>query len=274
MKERGILFTAANLVKVADETKPQTRRVMRTQLPEGAVCAGIIDVYGTPMAAYHPHAEHAARWAIGPCPYGVPGDRLWVREPWATEAGYDWTKPRDLPRVYPPGDNACGMQAATIWYSDELGSMKTFPRGPELHGRIRSPRFMPKWAARLWLELTDVRVERVQDISVMDCVAEGIAGLDPGDVPGGPVCTGNYYRDAFGQLWDSINAKPKPAKRNPYTGARELCKVAYPWDAAREETVINRKASPYHGCKVYIVGNPWNWPLTYKLLKAKEGNHG
>jgi len=101
------------------------------------------------------------KWCDGPtwpreefvkkCPYGQPGQVLWVRESVATNG------PWNIP------------EACTLWYPADGGEQ---PKGYQR----RTGRFMPRWACRLFLELTDVRVERVQDITPEECETEGITG--------------------------------------------------------------------------------------------------
>src|SRR5678810_176772 len=93
------------------------------------------------------------------CPYGVPGDRLWVREPWRTVEQYDHLPPRDVPRTAP------------IVYSDAGAPWDG------ISGRYRHARFMPRWASRILLEIISVRAERVQIISEADARAEGVTPL-------------------------------------------------------------------------------------------------
>jgi len=105
------------------------------------------------------------------------------------------------------------MQAATIWYSDELGYVKQFPRGSETRGKLRSVLFMPRWACRLLLRVTAVRAQRVQEISEEDAIAEGIEHVPPGpcywagEMSGTGKVTYANPQYAFSRLWNSINAK-------------------------------------------------------------------
>jgi hypothetical protein len=109
------------------------------------------------------------------CPYGDVGDRLWVRETWAEVNGGAFYKADEpWPEAYGPEPK---------WK-------------PSIH--------MPRWAARILLEVTDVRVERVQDITEEDAKAEGVGDLRPDEE--GPFAV-LALRDRFHRLWDSINAK-------------------------------------------------------------------
>lgn len=76
----------------------------------------------------------------------------------------------------------------------------------------RSPLFMPRWASRLLLEITDVRVQRAQDISDEDAKAEGVEM--PDGIPQPPEWWS--YREEYGHLWDRINGKRAPWSSNPW----------------------------------------------------------
>jgi hypothetical protein len=145
------------------------------------------------------------------CPYGAPGDTLWVRETWrAVERAED-----ALDGVLFAADGAFvpidpTPAAAERW-------MEAYDNGR--HGEHWRPSiFMPRWASRLTLRVTGVRVERLQEISEEDARAEGMErgryeretsdGLESG-VPG-------TYRAAFAAGWDSINGSKHPWASNPY----------------------------------------------------------
>lgn len=138
-------------------------------------------------------------------PYDA-GDRLWVRETWAVAGVYDGWPPR---RINPTGKPGwCGIRYAA---TDERLGIKD---RPSVH--------MPRWASRLTLHVTDVRVERLRDISEGDARAEGIS----------PLATGRYHCGydeegeitskspvtAFGWLWNSING-PDAWMANPWVAA-------------------------------------------------------
>lgn len=185
MRERGILFSAPMVRAILAGTKTQTRRVVR-------FCPPFInhDMWKTAYQcedgnwgwtdADRPIAATKARPGK-PCPYGVPGDRMWVRETWAADRCYDHLRPSAIPR------------SVHFYYGG--GIVYNWHKS-------RSARFMPRRASRILLELTEIRVQRVQEISEEDAKAEG-ADLTAGVT--GPMC--GTYRGAFCRLWDSINAK-------------------------------------------------------------------
>ncbi|ODT86693.1 MAG: hypothetical protein ABS78_15535 [Phenylobacterium sp. SCN 70-31] len=96
------------------------------------------------------------------CPYGDPGDRLWVREAWKTYSTFEAVPPRSIP------------DTARIWYMADTGYLPSGSRGrPGIH--------MPRWASRITLQITGVRVERLNDISEADAIAEGLYKSYPTD---------------------------------------------------------------------------------------------
>lgn len=120
-----------------------------------------------------------------PCPYGAPGDLLWVRESFfrAHATGRDVL------------DEAISIPLDRCVYEEDylpnLGFCQSWMKKPSIH--------MPRWASRLTLEITNVRVERLQDISEADAVAEGV---EPEFLDGEIYATA---KDAFSTLWESIN---------------------------------------------------------------------
>jgi hypothetical protein len=188
MTERPILMNAAMVRAVLGGAKTQTRRVLK-QATGPSLSVGIDD--DQPGVA-------ALSWLSGdgpghdvhetvkrvPCPYGVPGDRLWVREAWA-----------------PTGD-----PGRALYRCD-------FPEGP-LSIKFKPSIHMPRWASRISLEVTDVRVERLQDISEGDAQAEGTERRDP--VWPIPACPERgTHRAGFEALWESING-PGSWDANPW----------------------------------------------------------
>jgi len=95
------------------------------------------------------------------CPYGQVGDRLWVRETWATERRLDHLSPSQIGEA---GDVPIWWKASSLW---EMASVSL------IRGKWRPSIFMPRWASRITLEITEVRAERLRSISVADAIAEG-----------------------------------------------------------------------------------------------------
>jgi hypothetical protein len=168
------------------------------------------------------------------CPYGQPGDRLWVRETWRTQRHFHNFKPSELhsnkfgnvlkPRIWYE-ENIQGWQNALAEHNAEIKGNASGMRvimvhrdSPEANegrsllawGRKRPSIHMPRWASRITLEITGVRVERVGEITELDAMSEGAERpqLSPDNIDGHPVhpMTGPYL-EGFRLLWDSINAK-------------------------------------------------------------------
>lgn len=167
MKERGILFSAPMVRALLAGTKTQTRRV------------------ATPKRSIEPMTDE--------CPYG-PGDLLWVREAWRVAAVHD----------HVPGSELGFGSLPQVQYV-AIGDGRDETRVQ--WGRYRHARFMPRWASRITLEITEVRVERLQAISQEDARAEGFELGPPPciDDPGG------WYR----RLWEQING-PSSWEANPW----------------------------------------------------------
>jgi len=179
MKEYPILFSGEMVQAILDGRKTQTRRVINPQ--------SLLDNKTRVAACYE-------------CPYGAPGDLLWVREThWI-----DW---------YPSGvydnDGNAGVvhyRASTQW--DVIAK--------SIDAHWRPSIFMPRWASRILLEVTDIQVERVQNINDEDARKEGIQDVchcgDYVESHGyhsghGAVSMPGWATENFSSLWDSINAK-------------------------------------------------------------------
>lgn len=239
MKERGILFKGEMVRAVLDGTKTQTRRVVKPQPPE-----------------HHeaPHLRSDGVWATTDnnpphtlydypmrCPYGVPGDQLWVREAWRTGKALDHLSPATIEeQAAEAGYRAGPRHPACPIHFEADGSVLTWGDADDrdfgTRGKLRPSIHMPRWASRIDLEVTAVRVERVQEITAADALAEGV---DPGcgtcgelSLPNGCGCDNPepLPQDAFLYLWDTINAKR-----------------GYSWES-----------------------NPWVWVVEYRRLVANR----
>ncbi|SOQ00005.1 hypothetical protein CFBP4215_02860 [Pseudomonas syringae pv. syringae] len=156
-KERPILFSAPMVRAILSGRKKVTRRALKVQPHidvSGNFCVGGAnygqDIYGKPVTK-HFVSSH--------CPYGQPGDRLWVREAWQDDAQVNAIAPRELSHGEPiqyPADGA----------SRQNGCSMITP------GKTRPSIHMPRRVSRILLEINDVRVERLQDIS--EGQAEGV----------------------------------------------------------------------------------------------------
>ena len=192
MKEHPILFSGPMVKAIMEGRKTMTRRVIKPQPTKGeTVCSwtcngklldwGIADADGDPL-------DVSLK-----CPYGIPGDLLWVREAFAT-------------RPLPDGGEQVLFkeQFRNLWsvlqleqFIEERGMAK-----PDI--KWKPGMFLPRELSRLTLRVTAVRVERVQDISGMDAKREGV------NIPAHMPQDGadlDWAKKEFALLWDSINAK-------------------------------------------------------------------
>lgn len=192
--DRPILFNGDMVRAVLDGRKTQTRRIVKPQPVEWRpgswswpAAFTTEKPYPWTLAWHEPHRPET----IGTCPFGEPGDRLWVRETWSD--------------FCPLWEHWCGcgteqMQAERhrrIYRADGEPEGRVGWRGkwvPSIH--------MPRWASRLTLDVVSVRVERLQDITEADALAEGFA---PGteDLLGGAVARLSA-RDYFQNTWQEI----------------------------------------------------------------------
>lgn len=200
MKERGILFSGPMVRAILSGAKSQTRRLIKPQ-PEV-----------TPEQARVLPAAWDGGWIDVKCPYGEPGDRLYVRETyaliWPGESKPENVRDNlveyraDKPDSKYPGD-----------WPDEPASKRDAPRW-------RPSLYMPRWASRITVEITSVRVERLQDISEADALAEGI---DPYEWSGGPAHPAPIA--AYRELWDTLNGKKAPWSSSPWVWVVEFTRV-------------------------------------------------
>ena len=188
MKERPILMSAPMVNALLSNAKTQTRRTIKPQ-PEYSESVGFIwkgKAYGVGISEQE---QSARKYLAEKCPYGEVGDRLWVRE--------------------------------TCWINEDehLVSYRADGEFPDhMKGEKWKPSiFMPRWASRITLEITDIRVQRLEDISNDDAKAEGVdcaphrggtCGVKDTGIDQCAICP---YRD----LWNTING-PKSWNENPW----------------------------------------------------------
>lgn len=146
------------------------------------------------------------------CPYGKPGDLLWVREAWRTGSKLDADSPKRIAeRAEEAGFSVAGGEAACPIRYEADGFVRQWGDADEqdfgMWGRYRHSRFMPKWASRLTLVITDIRVERLQDISEEDAISEGMQILIDRykNKISGRIHSDWWYRYCFQNYIDEIN---------------------------------------------------------------------
>lgn len=199
IRKRPIIFTGPMVRAILEGRKTQTRRVIKDQPPPtmtDCVCYLNNDrwCFTGPQRDAESNPLPSEQWEggwpdCGPdfrCPYGVPGERLWVREGVITHAS--------IPQVV--GYVADGCKRTEEWE------------------KFRSSRFMPRWASRITLEIAEVRVQRLRDIGEEDAKEEGAIFHDGYAVGHSgyrhDIDSGYVYVDArtsFANFWDSLNAK-------------------------------------------------------------------
>ncbi len=195
MKERPILMSAPMVRATLDDTKTQTRRVVKDRHIDAAPPACLF------------------QWLRERCPYGQPGDRLWVRETWARDD-------EDGQLIYRADVGRGGD--ADDWQRGIDEGVSGYRWRPSIH--------MPRAASRILLEVTAVRVESLQDINEADALAEGIVqwhggsektySLGPGDTSGAFGRPGSWRHEdtavlAYKRLWQHING-PGSWDANPW----------------------------------------------------------
>lgn len=197
-KEHPILFNSDIVRAILAGRKTQTRKVIKPQPKK------VFYTPDRPDWGWHTHQKGGTRLF---CPYGVVGDKLWVRETFVIESTREY---HSYLNIQEPTDKPFKR------IDDEDGEYFHIPHyratEPEPHitdggedgfddtTEWRPSIFMPKWACRLWLEITNIRVERVQDISEEDAIAEGVMRLTT-------YRTETPMIDMFRHLWNILNAK-------------------------------------------------------------------
>jgi hypothetical protein len=240
MKERPILFSRAMVRAILDGRKTQTRRVVKwLDLKPGINLrfTGLTasQVGGAWVLESPTRSSHKWRCAQTPCPYGMLGDRLWVREAWRVGKPHDSTAPRDiLPPLIERGKGVTVLYEAGGWRSigpegrDEP-VYRDNERMPDWAGKLRPSMFMPRALSRITLEITDVRVERLQGINEDDARAEG-AYLFSGEDGGWKFDRGEQEYDsaieAYRYLWDGLNAaRGQEWEVNPWVWVVEFRRI-------------------------------------------------
>jgi hypothetical protein len=198
-KERPILFSGPMIRALLAGTKTQTRRIVKPapeadqELRTITGSSGFVYVMDcTPMRPF-PEARRI-RWD---CPYGQPGDKLWVRETWGcfdAWQGFHYAADHEGFGIGPDDDPDHIPEHAVRWK-------------PSIH--------MPRAASRLLLEVTEVRVERLQDISEADILAEGVTVDRVAKWCNTPWSSMPTLHHAWRVLWESING-PGSWDANPW----------------------------------------------------------
>lgn len=200
MSARPILFSGSMVRALLDGSKTQTRRIAK-------LTAGGHVKEPRGQRRWHPGCDGAPQ----ACPYGQPGDLLWVRETWAHDAE--------------------SVEACRSAYEDILGGLSY---GPYYHAtetgrdslRWRPSIHMPRWASRITLRIINVRVERLQAISEADARAEGARPLDvaTGRETLDPNSRQGSYTAHYRHIWETINGSDS-WDANPWVWVVEFKRV-------------------------------------------------
>ena len=273
MKERPIIFSAPMVRAILEGRKTMTRRVFA---PERITWPreGFYETHArrggelvtTGFGPFHPES-----W-LNYCPYGQPGDRLWVREGWqdvhplqVTEGRYSqqgragipgppkvtyhtiYRADGDYPRIHfdhPDGTHVAGWPYRSVCTGESCTRRHVHPE-ESYHGWA-SPRFMPRWASRITLEVTGVRVERLQDITPAQILAEGV------QIPATPE----------GQALIDISTKHGPAHFLPKLRSASTDDLLHAHWAALWVQI--------NGIDSWSA-NPWVWVVEFKRLEQAHG---
>jgi len=204
MKEGPILFNAPMVRALLDGSKTQTRRALKPQ-PKGGLQRGVIGPIN-------------GDGNLLVCKFGGPGDRLWVRETWRGVVKI--SPPDSAPEYgvarYVPDQEHCRRVEYVATQARDVE-----PWRPSIH--------MPRWASRILLEIVSVRIERLQGISEVDAMAEGIQPGGPtGKSFGIPGLSHAHYlataREAYCCLWNGING-PGSWDANPWVWVVEFKRI-------------------------------------------------
>lgn len=188
--------------------------------------------------------------------YGKAGDVLWVRETWFKN---------NLPTGWP--------------YDYKAEILKT---NFDICEKWQPSIFMPRDAARYFLQVESLKMERVADISEQDAIAEGINELLQSGAQ--LAINGSLFRDyskkvelfneglkaqkSYQTLWDSINNKPKPIQRKVNGKTETIRYVVYPFNEESAEKYAWK--TTWRGKPLTVITNPWVWVLTFKEVERPE----
>lgn len=223
MKERGMIFNAEMIRALLDGRKTQTRRIMKVQPSSGVrispfVKSGFEDGHGKELS----------------CPFGQPGARIWVRETWA-DVNHDgcpavaYRADGEVRDLHEDDGDEDDPRLEKYWFAAWYPDLISGTEGnwtPSIH--------MPRWASRITLEITDVRVERLNSISEEDAAAEGVGSALWFAAKGVPeeewASLGEHgaerasHINTFATLWESIYGTSS-WQANPWVWVLEFKRV-------------------------------------------------
>lgn len=262
MTDRPILYSPPMVRAILDDRKTQTRRIVKSPWKKREI-VNLRYFYNDNGYTWSGEFDDPRSWGIPniidqdplsiydmACPYGRPGDRLWVRETWQVvretldyETGgefdiYDWDGSIEEARKHLDGNARFGFKTGLYYAADgEDVNPCNFYDTIGLDGKVLAPRemvwrpsiHMPRWASRITLEITNVRVERLQDIDEQDAVAEGITesqiDTELQAAEAMDQVEPNPARCCFRYLWEDINGLAS-WDANPWVWVIEFKRVA------------------------------------------------
>lgn len=262
IQERPLLFSAPMVRAILEGRKTQTRRLLKP--PPGAARAGHIHyrpgALDDPGMAWWWDGTHDRVGYSAPLPY-QPGMRIWVRETWRYD---DWTEDGQPWVGYAAGHGHRLCDPPEEW-AERCGDTWAWLSRPENYARFgraadprwRSPIHMPRWASRLTLTITDVRVQRLRDISTAEAIAEGATSR--------PACYGFQGREkGWSMDWSRVGQLSRYASRPPGQRApaplteRDVALSAPQWAFVSYWNEI-------HGAGAWEA-NPWVVAITFERV--------
>lgn len=256
MKERPVIFNGEMVRAILDDRKTQTRRVMKVQpeYPELGLSHIVDSTNSDDIGKYFWSQSDAcgankSRSKAFPCPFGQVGDRLWVRETFAILGNEDGC-PIDWDGNLIKGDekHAARIYKASCWQEPGNYGLWSIPdRDTQYEGAWRPSIHMPRWASRILLEITAVRVERLSAISHEDAGREGIHT----EVWDQTVVARNYaIKDAFFQFWSE--------SMTHYVDMNDLYRASFRslWESIYGEESWN--------------ADPWVWVIEFRRVGGSD----
>lgn len=280
MKETPIIMQAESIRAILSDPprKTQTRRLMSPQpahLQEHSWNGKLIyegenrtwcwkaHTFDNLWNEYIREADRARLATL--CPYGAPGSKLWIKEAWSTARSFNNKTPTQIAKM--ATDVGYDRAFGPVRYADGTDNRMIQDFGGEW-GPTRSSLFMPRWASRLTIELTEVRAQKLQEITAADACDEGALDILDSNHPLRAECyakhgtwTGDERQDidgpfagaiaAFATLWDAINGSRR--RREYMKPGDPAYTLDRPW-----RTVVDASAR--------WDANPWCWALSFRRV--------
>lgn len=247
MKHRPILFSTPMVQAILAGTKCVTRRIVKPQPDENGISfmpnppLDWESIYKEEWKPYLFDDDLGERHAIH-CPYGEIGDVLWVRETWR----------RNTDQYLYRAD-----------FNETKGLMPSGTWKPTIH--------MPYEAARIWLEVKSVRVERIKDISEDDATNEGVL-IDDEGLACMNYLTGKFEMfppdQSFETLWNKINGEPAPIQKKVNGKLKTVAYACYPFDEESAAKFDGR--THWRGQPLTVIPNPWVWVVEFKQINKPK----